>query len=167
MGTTWQPTEYAGFSSPTHDRQELADIMGSIDAYCEGFSNVAKALPLDAGASSWGEVEKLPPFDALVAANVLHISEAKVKTGLFAGASRVLKPSGLVVLYGPFILEGDWLGEGNQNFDAMLKEQTLTKDKGGLMDVTEVDQFARGAGFTRHAVERMPANNSLLIYRRS
>ena len=109
----------------------------------------------------------IPPRWQLLAANILHISETGVKTGIFAGASRVLKASGLVLIYGPFILEGDFLSEGNEKFDAMLKEQTLAKDAGwGLMDVTDVDQFANGAGFTRIAVERMPANNSLLVYRK-
>jgi cyclopropane fatty-acyl-phospholipid synthase-like methyltransferase len=161
--TRWQPSEYSGFSSPKHEQQELADILTSIDAYCESLSNVAKAVPLDASANNWGSVEK-QSFDAILAANLLHISSPETKVGFFAGASRVLKPAGLCLVYGPFVLEGDFLSEGNKEFDQML--QARQKEGWGLLDVQDVDVFANAAGFSRIAVERLPANNSLLVYKK-
>jgi SAM-dependent methyltransferase len=160
----WQPTEYAGFSSPKHEQQELGDILASIDAYCESCGNVAKAVPLDASACSWGnEVEK-QSFDAVLTANLLHISSPEVKRGIFAGASRVLKPAGFLIIYGPFVLEGDFLSDGNKSFNEVLHMRE--KEGWGLIDVQDVDNFASIAGFSRTALERLPANNLLLIYKK-
>ena len=60
-------------------------------------------------------------FDHLYNANMVHISEWKCTEGLFKLAGRVLRPDGLLFMYGPFAVDGVLAPESNVSFDSMLK----------------------------------------------
>ena len=153
-GWRWQPTD-GDARSPA-----------SIDAWCEGLTNVRPALRLDVldEASVAALAAALPePVDAVYCANMLHISPWATCAALMQLAARHLAPQGLLVLYGPY-LEADVItSPGNLAFDADLRER---HPSWGIRQLADV--LAQAAQVGLHLRERvaMPANNLLLVLAR-
>lgn len=123
-------------------------------------------LALDA-AADWHEdpgVRALGKLTAVVSLNVIHIAPFAVAEGIVAGAGKVLAEGGQLIFYGPFKVDGAHIGSGNEAFDAGLRADNLDW---GVRDVGEVEALATIAGLTIAAVKPMPANNRLLVFRRT
>lgn len=123
--------------------------------------NLEAPLALDAAdPASWPE----GPFEAVLCVNMVHISPWSATEGLMAGAARVLvRPGGLLALYGPYREADLPLAPSNAAFDAELKGRD---PDWGLRDRDAVVELARSQGlaFTRRV--EMPANNLTLLFRR-
>lgn len=137
----------------------------SIAAWIEerGLANVHAPLDLDVSVEGWETAVK-PGQDALVAINLLHITPWSAAEGLLRGAARLLKPGGLVCLYGCFRRGDRHLSEDNAAFDRSLKHRDPA------WGVRDVDEVAAAAG--RHAlalseVIEMPAANLMLVLTRA
>ncbi|SIR73385.1 DUF938 domain-containing protein [Pseudacidovorax sp. RU35E] len=102
-------------------------------------------------------------LDAVYCANMIHISPWDCTAGLMRGAGRALQPGGLLVLYGPYVVDGEPLAPSNAAFDADLRRRDPAW---GLRDLAAVQAEAAKAGLA--GVERvsMPANNLLVVFRR-
>jgi hypothetical protein len=94
---------------------------------------------------------------------MIHISPWAATLGLMAGAERVLRPGGLLFLYGPFKIDGVHTAPSNAAFDADLRARDPAW---GIRDADEVAALADRHCLT--VVERiaMPANNFSLLFRR-
>lgn len=149
-GWRWWPTEADPGALPT------------IAARCAGLANVADPRRLDVLAGPW------PPapgsgWDAVFCANLIHIAPWPVTSALMQGVARGLAPDGQLVLYGPYLVDGEPVSPGNLAFDADLR----ARDPGwGLRRLCDVMAQAASAGL--HLAERadMPANNLMLRWRR-
>ena len=145
----WQPTD--------GDASALASIASRTAA----LSNVRPPLMLDVLAP-WPE--PLGRFDALYCANLLHIAEWATCAALMRGATRHLVPGGAMVLYGPYLVDGEPTARGNAAFDADLRERNPAW---GLRRLGEVIAESERAGLAFERRVDMPANNLLLVFRRS
>ncbi len=145
---TWQPTDLD------------AERRASIDAWAAALPNVRPALALDATAPVW-PVERA---DAVLCVNMIHIAPRAATPGLLAGAARVLPPGGTLALYGPFREAGRAMQPSNAAFDADLRARDPAW---GLRVIEEVAAVAAAAGFAAADVQVMPADNRLLLFRRS
>ena len=134
----------------------------SIAAWCAGLGNVLPPLALDVLAAQWPGVPA--QVDAIYCANMLHISPWPTCAALMQGARRHLAPQGLLLLYGPYIVEGEPTAPGNLAFDADLRQRNPAW---GLR--TLGDLLARAADSALQLQQRvaMPANNQLLVLRSS
>lgn len=129
----------------------------------EGLSNVAPPLAIDASAATWG-VEEQAPFDVLLSLNMIHIAPWSAAQGLFAGAGRLLRPGGLLFLYGPFQENGQHTAPSNEDFDRSLK----SRNPGwGVRDIADLQELARGNGLSLQRRFAMPANNQSLVFART
>jgi SAM-dependent methyltransferase len=146
-GLVFQPTE------PDPARR------ASIDAWCAGLANVLPARALDAAGADWPE----GPFDIVLSCNMIHIAPWAAAEGLVAGAGRVLRTGGVLLLYGPFRRAGVPTAASNEAFDADLRARNPAW---GLRDLEAVDALAREAGFGAPEVTAMPANNLCVAWRR-
>lgn len=147
----WQPS----------DRD--ASNLESIEAWRAhaGLANVAPARMIDAADSDWpGD---LGEFDALFNANMIHIARWTVAVGLLAGAGRVLRPGGLLLLYGPFKLGGEHTAPSNAAFDEGLRARDPSW---GVRDLEKVVELAAQHGLSLVDRSAMPANNLLLVFER-
>lgn len=127
-----------------------------------GLENVLPPRDVDASAATWG-VEALAPFDAMVSINMIHIAPWAAALGLFAGAGRLLRAGGLLLLYGPFLHDGVYNAPSNAAFDESLRARNPSW---GLRDTAELKVLAASAGLAlRHSIA-MPANNTLLVFAR-
>ncbi|MBY0400101.1 DUF938 domain-containing protein [Myxococcota bacterium] len=145
----WQPSD----PDPEH--------LASIEAWRaeSGLENVASPLALDVRAADWG----VEPVDAIFNANMIHIAPWSAAEGLFAGAGRVLQPSGLLFLYGPFRRGGRHTAPSNEAFDADLRRRN---SEWGVRDQERVVELAAAAGLGLIERNDMPANTALLVFRK-
>jgi hypothetical protein len=131
-----------------------------------GFSRLSNILaPVDVDASSpvWN-VDALAPFDAMLSINMVHIAPWAATTGLFSGAGRLLRGGGLLCLYGPFLHNGTYNAPSNAIFDQSLK---ASNPAWGLRDIADLERTALAFGLRLGETVAMPANNTLLIFRRA
>jgi SAM-dependent methyltransferase len=120
--------------------------------------NVLPPISLDV-AGAWPE----RAFDGIFTANTLHILSWEAVQHLFAGAGRVLKPGGQLVIYGPFNYGGAYTSESNARFDEWLKNR---EPRSAIRDFEAVSTCAGENGLRLIADHAMPANNRLLIFSR-
>ena len=149
---TWQPSEAT--------REGLAAIE-DWRALCPDLADrVLPPVLVDATRPPWPG----PAVDVIFTANLTHIAPWEATLGLITGASARLGQGGLLLIYGPFNEGGTFTGPGNAAFDADLRMQN---PDWGLRDVEVIDKLALTHGFTSAQTHIMPADNRLLVYRRS
>ena len=131
-----------------------------IDAHCAGLANVRPALPLDVLARPWAA---LGVFDAVYCANLIHIAPWATCAALMQGAAQHLVPAGVLVLYGPYLVQGEAVAPGNTAFDLDLR---LRNAQWGLRWLGDVVREAQRVGLVFEQRVAMPSNNLLLVFRR-
>lgn len=149
-GLRWQPT----------DRDP--DALASIAAWRAeaGLPNLLAPLELDASAEAW----PVEDADAVVAINMVHISPWEATEGLVHGAARVLRPGGVLFLYGPYREEGVPTAPSNEAFDADLKRRNPAW---GLRLAEDLIALAASRGLEKVERAALPANNIALVFRRA
>jgi SAM-dependent methyltransferase len=125
-----------------------------------GLGNLEEPVELDAVQGPWPE----GPFDGAFAANVIHYSPVETTPPLVQGVAAALRPGGVLVLYGPYKIDGDFTSDSNHRFDGWLKS---VDPRFGVRDLEYVTDVATGAGLSRKDVIAMPANNFCVVFQRS
>jgi hypothetical protein len=105
-------------------------------------------------------VEDDAPFDAMISLNIIHIAPWEAALGLLAGGARLLRPDGVLFLYGPFMLDGKHTAATYAAFDADLKQRDL---RWGVRDINDIISEAVPHGLELREVVDMPANNLSLV----
>jgi len=148
-GLVWQPTDV--------DPGALA----SIEAWRveEGTENLRSPIELDVTDEPW-PVERA---DALLNANMIHISPYECTHALFRGAAAVLVEGAPMVLYGPYKIGGEHTAPSNERFDESLRARDPSW---GVRDLEAVQELAADAGLTFERRVQMPANNLCVVFRR-
>ncbi len=139
------------------DPEARASIAARIAS--DALGNVAQPLNLDL-LEDWPALE----VDAIITANLLHISEPEVLPALMKKAGNLIPSGGLLHIYGPFKVDGAFTTESNAAFDVSLKSRN---PHWGLRDLEAVTAQAAANGFSEPVVRDMPANNFSLSFRRS
>lgn len=149
-GLTWQPSE-------TH-----ADALASISAWREGANlpNLRAPVVVDASSVEW----PLERGDAVLNINMVHISPWEASLGLITGAARLLPAHAPLILYGPWLKDDIETAPSNLAFDANLKERD---PRWGLRRVEDFAAAALDKGFELADWRRMPANNLMLLFRKT
>lgn len=146
-GIVWLPT----------DREAAA--LDSIAAWTAevGATNVRPPQLLDVCSSEW----PVEFADAIFCANMIHISPWEATLGLLRGAGRILPAGGLLVLYGPFMIDHQHTAPSNAAFDQSLRARDPSW---GVRDLGDVTDAARGQGLQLLERVEMPANNLTLVF---
>lgn len=139
-----------------------AAALSSIAARCAqlGLANIRDPLRLDASSGSW----PISTADALLSINMVHISPWASALGLLDGAARMLPSDGPLILYGPWLAEHIPTAPSNLAFDQNLKERD---PEWGLRRVEDFAVAAAERGLRLETTRLMPANNLMLLLRRS
>ncbi len=146
-GWRWQPSDAD------------ATTLASIAAWCDGVANVAPPIALDVRSRRWQGAPA--DVDLVFVANLLHISPWPTCAALMTGAARHLAPTGRLVVYGPFVVDGEPLAPSNAAFDADLRQRDPAW---GLRRLAAVRAEAAAAGLVLRDRVAMPANNQLLVF---
>lgn len=122
--------------------------------------NLDGPIVLDVNDTGWPG----PEYEGVFSANTSHImSWAEVEL-MFSRAAAALHRGGLFFLYGPFNYGGRHTSESNARFDASLRAQAAQM---GIRDFEAVVECASANGFALLEDNAMPANNRLLVWRRT
>lgn len=154
-GWKWQPSDLQ------------ADALTSIVAWCATsdtgtpLTNVRPPLQLDVMAPNWPIAH---PVDVIFCANMLHIAPWPTCAALMRGAARHLAAQGLLLTYGPYLVDGQAAAPGNLAFDASLRAR---HPAWGVRRLADVAREASGAGLRLREQIAMPANNLLLVFERA
>ncbi|QFT56984.1 DUF938 domain-containing protein [Microbulbifer sp. THAF38] len=140
---------------------ERAEMLPGVRAWLASVpaQNLRQPLTLDVDAS-WPELN----FDAVFSANTLHIMSRESVQRFFHQLRTLLQPGGLLVVYGPFKIDGSFIGPSNADFDTYLKERNPDS---GIRDLEWLDQLAGDVGMQREELNYLPANNQLVVWRKN
>lgn len=128
-----------------------------------GHDRLLGPLRVDTMEPDWGEAERSAPWDGLFCANMIHIAPFTAAEGLIAGAGRLLRPVGRLMLYGPFARNGE-IAPSNARFSEDLKRRDPSW---GVRDLDlEIVPLAVAAGLNLIEVLAMPANNLSVVFER-
>jgi hypothetical protein len=97
----------------------------------------------------------------MISLNMIHIAPWQAALGLLAGAGRLLRPDGILYLYGPFMRSGAHTASSNAAFDADLKRRD---PRWGVRDTDDLVREAAPHGLELREVIEMPANNLSLVF---
>jgi len=153
----WQPSEYVqeGYESVLKD---INDVVSSIP-------NIRPAIALDASAAwaHWpSEVRDFEgKFTAVYLSNITHISPWRVTCGIIGGAGHALENGGVLIIYGPFKVNGECTTQSNADFDASLRSRN---PEWGYRDIDDVVAEASKCDLHFQGKREMPANNFLLTF---
>lgn len=145
----WQPSDVE------------SECLASIAAWTTSTecTNIAPPVHLDVCSESW----PVATFDAIFCANLIHIAPWQACVGLMRGAAGHLNRDGVLVVYGPFKIDGAHTAPSNAAFDADLR---LRDPAWGVRELESVAAEARAHGLALEERVAMPANNQILIFRR-
>lgn len=155
---TWQSSDHV---------KQHAGIQQWLDE--AGLANTPPPIAVQAATEPAPHFEpELPPgllpFDAVFTANTLHIMGWPEVQALFASLPAILAEAALFIVYGPFNEGGHFSSESNREFEGWLK---VRDPRSGIRDIEAVDALAAGIGLQRIDDVAMPANNRILVWRRS
>lgn len=104
----------------------------------------------------------LSAVDAIFCANMIHIAPIEALKGLAMAAAEIVKPTGVVWLYGPFLF-GEASAPSNMDFDSSLKSRNMAW---GVRESDFVKHIFALNGFNRSELRPMPKNNHLFGFSR-
>lgn len=145
-GLVWQPTEIAP--------ERIASIrLWRAEA---GLDNLLEPLELNATTPGWARDHGRR--DLIVLVNLLHLIPGSAARTLIAEAAAALAPGGRLVLYGPFLRQGQPTSEGDRQFHANLQAEGM-----GYHNDETVAGWLHDAGLEVIEIARMPANNLAFV----
>ncbi|HCH62545.1 MAG TPA: SAM-dependent methyltransferase [Deltaproteobacteria bacterium] len=148
-GLTWQTSEYD------------PDTFGSIEGWRQAShpDRIRPPVRIDTTAAVW----PVARADAMLCVNMLQVSPWAAALGLLAGAARTLAPGAPLVIYSPMSRGGVHISPGNRDFDGALKARNPAL---GVRDADALIAAATERGLVHEETLDMPANNTVLVFRR-
>ena len=122
-------------------------------------SNIGYPIELDVNQQKWPT-----RFDGVFSANTAHIMPWISVVVMITRIGDLLPRGGTFVLYGPFKYKGHYTTESNERFDEWLKSQARHQ---GIRDFESVVEVASSVGLQLQQDISMPANNQLLVWKKT
>jgi SAM-dependent methyltransferase len=122
--------------------------------------NVLPPITINVNDTKW----PVGIVDTVFNANTVHIITWPEVERLFAGIARVLNPSGILCLYGPFKYKGEFTSESNARFDALLKSRNRNS---GIRDFETINRLAETHDLLLVKDVAMPNYNQTLVWQRA
>ncbi len=146
---TWRPSDTGEYLPALRERLRL-----------EGSGNLQEAIEIDVRMDPW----PVGGFDGVFTSNTLHIMSWSSVPAFFQGVGRALLPGGTLCVYGAMRYAGRHTSESNEVFDQFLRKRD---PESGIRDFEAVDRLAQEQGLSLTADHAMPANNRLLVWKRT
>ena len=124
-----------------------------------GLKNLHAPCALDVTQTDWPE-----GFDAVYSANTAHIMPWEVTQHMVREVAYRLPEAGIFALYGPFNYNGKYTSDSNRTFDLWLKSSA---EHQGIRAFEDINEIASHHGLMLVEDNAMPANNRLLVWRKS
>ena len=102
--------------------------------------------------------------DVVININMIHIAPWTCCEALMQGAASVLKPGGVLFMYGPYKIDDAHTAPSNASFDESLRAEDPAW---GIRDLGAVKEAASRHGLGLVESVAMPANNFSVVYRKA
>ena len=142
---------------PSDRPENLGGIQARLNTFPQ--KNITPLQELDVTQAAWPT-----GFDAVFSANTAHIMPWEITQIMLKKVSEALPKNGTFTLYGPFNYNGEFTSPSNASFDVWLKTQAPHQ---GIRHFEEVNQIVSDSGLSLLEDNSMPANNRLLVWRKS
>ncbi|CAH9018372.1 class I SAM-dependent methyltransferase [Candidatus Nitrosacidococcus sp. I8] len=147
---TWQPSE--------KDIESVAILKENLSTL-ESSTNLYNPIILNVAQNPWS----VSTIEGIFSANTLHICAWEEVQSFFQRVGEILKPNGMICIYGPFRYHNTYTSVSNEQFDTWLKSRN---PKQGIRDFEAVNKLAQIAGLSLQQDYAMPANNQLLVWQK-
>ncbi len=159
--------QHAIFMAPylpnlTWTLSDVADRIPGISLWLRDYprSNLRGPLEYEVGKTSFPEGE----YDVVFTSNTLHIMSWEKCLLFFRDLGQNLKSDSLFIVYGAFNYGGKFTSESNQKFEAWLKN---LNQESGIRNFEDVCDNLKAYGFDFFDDIEMPANNRILVFKKS
>jgi len=135
--------------------------VASVDSYRREakLPNVREPLLLEVRKRIWGHGQ----LDAVLAINLVHMTSWSVCEGLFDGARRHLRPSGVLMVFGPFKQNGGFTTLADAQVDAALRSKN---PDWGLRDLEAVTGLGLARNLMVEQAVDMPGGQLAVVFRK-
>ena len=148
---TWQTSDCSDYIAGIHAQIKAAKN-----------DNVLEPVVLDVDQPQW--LSRVKKYSAVYTANTLHIMPWRSVENFFKGLPQITDSGSLLFIYGPFKYDGKFTSPSNAEFDQSLR---LRGKGSAIRDFEKIKQCALKSEFRLLEDISMPANNQLLIWRRT
>lgn len=100
-------------------------------------------------------------FDYALNVNMIHVAPFSCTIGLFKNISSVLKPRGLLFMYGPYANNGILEPQSNRDFDRHIRARDPDC---GVRDIQDLIKVAEPYYMKLMYIYEMPSNNKCLVW---
>lgn len=121
--------------------------------------NIRCPIAVDASAP-WPDIQA----EAVLCINMVHISPWHATLGVLDGAAAILPSGAPLIFYGPWFEDNVVTAPSNLEFDQQLRARNPSW---GIRKVEDLDAAALQRGLQRVDRRGMPANNIMLLLRRT
>jgi len=130
-----------------------------------GNDNIADPVHLDlTDPETWFNPGNEKSFAAMFCINIFQVAPISIADRMMECASMLLKDDGILLIYGPFQVEGTFTTDSNKEFHETLSSAGVSE--WGLKDVADLKKAAEKHGLELKEQINMPANNFSLIFGR-
>lgn len=127
--------------------------------------NIADPVHLDlTDPQTWFNPGSPGSFSAIFCINIFQVAPISIADGMMECASYLLDETGILLIYGPFQMEGTFTTDSNREFHDTLSSAGVSE--WGLKDVADLKKAAENHGLELKEQIDMPANNFSLIFGR-
>ncbi|OHX37088.1 DUF938 domain-containing protein [Methylomonas sp. LWB] len=149
---------------PTDKDREVFDNIKQLTVD-HGNDNIADPVHLDlTDPDTWFNPGAKGSFDAIFCINIFQVAPISIADGMMECASHLLDNQGILLIYGPFRVEGTFTTDSNKVFHETLSSAGVSE--WGLKDVADLRAAAERHGMELKEQIDMPANNFSLIFGR-
>ncbi len=128
-----------------------------------GNDNIADPVHLDlTDPETWFNKGLSGSFSAIFCINIFQVAPISIADGMMECAEHLLDENGILLIYGPFQVQGGFTTESNQEFHKTLSSAGVPE--WGLKDVADLKKAAAKHGLELKEQIDMPANNFSLIF---
>jgi AraC-like DNA-binding protein len=128
--------------------------------------NIADPVHLDlTDPETWFNPGEKSSFDAMFCINIFQVAPISIADGMMECASHLLSEKGILIIYGPFKVEGKFSTDSNKEFHETLASHQVAE--WGLKDIADLKKAAANHHLELKEIIDMPSNNFSLIFGRS
>lgn len=149
---------------PSDKDTEVFDNIKSLSSE-QGNNNIADPVHLDlTDPKTWFNAGKSGSFSAIFCINIFQVAPISIADGMMQCAEHLLDDDGILLIYGPFQVEGGFTTDSNKEFHNTLSSAGVAE--WGLKDVADLKAAADKHGLELKEQIDMPSNNFSLVFGR-
>ncbi len=127
-------------------------------------SIMPEPIDLDVLNQEWNIPKQLKAeLKIIVCINMLHITPFNCTKSLLKGSSENLKKNGLLIIYGPFLINGKFTSKSNEFFHNNLKRKN---NEWGIRELEDIKNIGKEFNLIDPQVFDMPANNHIVVLKK-